>query len=130
MRVDMISELIVHIGPPKTSTTAIQMAFFSSRNVLAEQNFWYQFNELQIANHRMHKYLAGITQELSIKLSAEEMRNNPAFPKLAVGGRQMISCEDFSMLQMQSKVDCILRWAEPKSLQLIFTYREPARWLW
>lgn len=126
----MISELIVHIGPPKTSTTAIQMAFYSSRQHLADQDFWYQFHESEIANHRMHKYLDGITEESSIKLSTEEMRDNPAFPKLAVGGRQMISCEDFSILQVQSKVDCIIRWAEPKSLQLIFAYREPARWLW
>jgi hypothetical protein len=126
----MINELIVHIGPAKTSTTALQMAFFDSRDFLKDQGFWYQIGESEIANYRMYKYLVGVPIDIAENLTAEELRGNPAFPKLASQGRQMISCEDFPSLQQQAKVDCILRWAEPENLRLILAYRDPARWLW
>jgi hypothetical protein len=126
----MINELIVHIGPAKTSTTALQMAFFDSRDFLKDQDFWYQIGESEIANYRMYKYLVGVPVDIAENLTAEELRGNPAFPKLASQGRQMISCEGFPSLQQQAKVDCILRWAEPENLRLILAYRDPARWLW
>ena len=126
----MISELIVHIGPAKTSTTALQMAFFDSRDFLKDQGFWYQIGESEIANYRMYNYLRGVPVGIAENLTAEELRGNPLFPKLASQGRQLISCEGFPSLQQQAKVDCILRWAEPKNLRVILAYRDPGRWLW
>jgi hypothetical protein len=106
------------------------MAFFDSRDFLKDQDFWYQIGESEIANYRMYKYLVGVPVDIAENLTAEELRGNPAFPKLASQGRQMISCEGFPSLQQQAKVDCILRWAEPENLRLILAYRDPARWLW
>jgi hypothetical protein len=106
------------------------MAFFDSRDFLKDQGFWYQIGESEIANYRMYNYLRGVPVGIAENLTAEELRGNPLFPKLASQGRQMISCEGFPSLQQQAKVDCILRWAEPKNLRVILAYRDPARWLW
>jgi hypothetical protein len=42
----------------------------------------------------------------------------------------MISCEDFAGLREQERIDCIVRWADPKHIRLVIAFREPTRWLW
>ena len=126
----MIDELIVHIGPPKTSTTAIQMTLSNSRQQLARQGFFYETNEGQIAHHEMASFLACTPVDLLANMSAEQLRNQSQFPKLSPSGRQMISCEDFSSLQTQESIECIVRWAEPEKIQVVLSAREPTSWLW
>jgi len=126
----MIDELIVHIGPPKTSTTAIQMAFSKSKEHLAGQGFFYVTNEGEIGHHGMARFLAFTPAELLTNLSGEQLRNQDSFPKLSPSGRQMISCEDFFSIRTQESVDCIVRWAEPEKIRVVLSVREPTSWLW
>jgi hypothetical protein len=126
----MIEELVVHIGPAKTSTTAVQVAFSRLKDYLATQGFFYEPNLGSIANYRMARFLAGTAVEELANLSVEQLRCQPDFPSLSSSGRQMISCEDFAGLREQERIDCIVRWADPKHIRLVIAFREPTRWLW
>ena len=126
----MIEELVVHIGPAKTSTTAVQVAFLRSKEFLATQGFFYEPDLGSIANYQMHRFLKGTPVEALANLSVEQLRSQPDFPSLSTFGRQMISCEDFPGLREQERIDCIVRWADPKRIRLVIAFREPTRWLW
>ena len=126
----MIEELVVHIGPAKTSTTAAQVAFLRSKEFLATQGFFYEPDLGSIANYQMHRFLKGTPVEALANLSVEQLRSQPDFPSLSTFGRQMISCEGFPGLREQERIDCIVRWADPKRIRLVIAFREPTRWLW
>lgn len=126
----MLEELIVHIGPPKTSSTAIQIAFFKSREKLTAQNFFYQPGEGEIANYRMCSFLNKTSLSDLKSLSSEKLKENLAFPKIVDNSRHMISCEDFSMIQDFEKVRAITTWSQPRKIRIVFVLREPSRWLW
>lgn len=126
----MIEELVVHIGPAKTSTTAVQVAFLRSKEFLATQGFFYEPDLGSIANYQMHRFLKGTPVEALANLSVEQLRSQPDFPSLSTFGRQMISCEGFPGLREQERIDCIVRWADPKRIRLVIAFREPTRWLW
>ena len=126
----MIDELVVHIGPAKTSTTEVQFAFSQSKDYLAAQDFFYEPNLGSIANHSMAHFLLGTAVEELANLSVEQLRCQPNFPSLSTFGRQMVSCEYFAGLWSQESIDCIVRWADPKRIRLVIAFREPTRWLW
>ena len=126
----MIEELVVHIGPAKTSTTAVQVAFSRSKEFLATQGFFYEPDLGSIANYQMDRFLKGTPVEALANLSVEQLRSQPDFPSLTTFGRQMISCEGFPGLREQERINCIVRWADPKHIRLVIAFREPTRWLW
>ena len=126
----MIDELVVHVGPAKTSTTAVQVAFSRSKDYLATQGFFYEPDHASIANHRMVRFLSEMPIEALVNLSVEQLRQLPDFPSLSSFGRQMISCEDFPGLEASERIDCIIRWADPRQIRLVIAFREPTRWLW
>ncbi len=125
-----MKELIVHIGPPKTSTTATQMVFFESRKFLQEQGFHYQLNESEIANHKLAKFLIANSSEFIDQLTSDELAQVKAFPGLAETGRQLLSCEDFAFLKSSQKIGSIIRWARPSTLKVVVAFREPTKWIW
>jgi hypothetical protein len=126
----MIDELIIHIGPPKTSTTAVQFAFLKSKEFLATQGFHYEPGDGKIAHHGMARFLKQTSLEEIAKLSRAQLQDNPEFPRLLDTGRHMISTEDFSGLLSTETAQAIVRWASPKQVCLVLAFREPTRWLW
>ena len=126
----MIDELIVHLGPTKTSTTAIQFAFLKSSEYLNSQGLQYEPGEGRIAHHDLAKFLKTTPIAELSNLSTLELREHPIFPPLSTSKRQMLSCEDFSSLLVKERAECLVRWATPKQLSLVLAFREPSRWLW
>jgi hypothetical protein len=126
----MINELIVHMGPPKTSTTAVQFAFHKSSEYLNSQGLQYEPGEGRIAHHDLAKFLKTTPIDELSNLSTLELREHPIFPPLSTSKRQMLSCEDFSSLLVKERAECLVRWATPKQLSLVLAFREPSRWLW
>ena len=63
-------------------------------------------------------------------MSCEDLKDNPAFPRIVNSSRHMISCENFSLLRSNERICTIIRWSQPRRVRVVFAIREPSRWLW
>jgi hypothetical protein len=126
----MIDELIIHIGPPKTSTTAVQLAFLKSKEFLANQGLHYEPIDGNLAHHSLAFFLKQTSLEDLANLSNAQLQNRPEFPRLSNAGRYMVSTEDFSGLLSTERAQALVRWASPKQVCVVLASREPTRLLW